>query len=330
MTAQSTGKSPKLVVVVATCNRLDQLKVSVESIIQGTRAEMQLVVADGGSADGTQQYLLDHPRITPMLQGAKLGPGRSYNEAWRQVDGDYTCWLSDDTELVPGALDRALDILQGEPKIGMVGLKTRDTMGPFVNEPYIGGISEFGIINCNHGVLPMGLLRDVGYFNEAYRFYFIDPDLTARILCAGRDVVMTRPVSVLHHRAWSQTTDPVRRNDELSQGVDNAAIYRQAFGFLREAGASRQAMRQRAPRVLDRVFRKRGLDARVLGLCRRDVGNIVNAWFTSLSDPLRTLGKPYHLVQSIPPDLLDSPGNPCRALLLNQPAAPHVRGSAHA
>ncbi|MDP3425947.1 MAG: glycosyltransferase, partial [Humidesulfovibrio sp.] len=166
MRVQPVRRGSKLVAVVATCDRLAQLKVSVESILRGTRAELQLVVADGGSSDGTQQYLLDHPRITPMLQGAKIGPGKSYNEVWRQADGDYTCWLSDDTELVPGALDLALEILQAEPKIGMVGLKTKDTMGPFVQEPYIGGISEFGIINCNHGVLPMSLLRDVGYFNE--------------------------------------------------------------------------------------------------------------------------------------------------------------------
>jgi hypothetical protein len=141
---------------------------------------------------------------------------------------------------------------------------------------------------------------------------------------------MTKAVSVLHHRAWSETTSPLRRSDELSQGVDNADIYRQAFGFLREAGASRRAVRSLSPRLLHRAFHRKSLEARVLGLCRRDINNIVNAWFTSLCDPLRTLGKPYHLVQSIPHGLLDTPRNPCRALVLNQPAGPRMRGEAHA
>lgn len=316
MSFSAAPSRPKLTVLVATCNRIEQLKVSVESILSGTRSDLNLVVADGGSTDGTQEYLTAHPRITPVLQGRKLGPAKSYNEAWRGLNSDYTCWLSDDTELVPGSLDLALDILRSDTSIGMVGLKTRDTMGPWVREPYIGGISEYGILNCNHGVLPMKLLRQVGYFNEDYKFYYIDPDLTARVLCAGRKVVFTRRVAVRHHRAWSQTTDPETRARDLANGQDAAAIYRRAFAFLKGQGmtGTKRTARALAPRLIETAFSSLPPDKARLGLYRRDVHNILNALFIRLADPLLTLGKPYHLVQAISDGVLKDPANPCREL----------------
>ena len=166
----------------------------------GTRTPIEIVAIDGGSTDGTVEYLRTEPRVTPVLQGELLGTARSYNRVWRHVETPYSCWLSDDTDLVSGSLDTAIEILDADPTIGMVGLKMKDTRGPGRHEPYRGGLSEYGILNCNHGVLRTDLARRVGFFNESYRSYMIDPDLTASILCTGHKVVMTRQVAVLQQR----------------------------------------------------------------------------------------------------------------------------------
>ena len=199
----------------------------------------------------------------------------------------------------------------------MVGLKTRDTLGPWVQEPYVGGISEYGVLNCNHGVLRLDLLRAVGCFTEAYKFYFIDPDLTAKILCAGRRVVMTRQVSVLHHRAWSESQGVSQRAASVSGGVDNAALYREFFRFLATAQGRKAGLRSRAPGIVDRLYRGRPpawTHWSRLGLSRRDVNNLLNTWFISPLDPLLSLGRPYHLTQALPQELLAHPDNPFRAL----------------
>ena len=159
------------VILVATYNRLTLLKTVVDAIERGTRTPHELIVIDGGSTDGTIGYLQSDPRITPVLQGELLGTARCYNRVWRHVESTYTCWLSDDTEIVPGSLDTAIAILDEEPTIGMVGLKMKDTKGPGRFEPYRGGISEFGVLNCNHGVFRTALGQQIGFFNEGYRSY---------------------------------------------------------------------------------------------------------------------------------------------------------------
>src|SRR4051812_26094489 len=105
------------VVLIATYNRVAMLRSVVDAIFDGTRAPLELMVIDGGSTDGTIEYIQSDPRITPVLQGQLLGTARSYNHVWRDIDSTYTCWLSDDTEIVPGSLDTALAILGADPTV---------------------------------------------------------------------------------------------------------------------------------------------------------------------------------------------------------------------
>jgi glycosyltransferase involved in cell wall biosynthesis len=309
-------RSDFLVVMVATYNRLPMLKAVVESIASGTRVPYELIVVDGGSTDGTIEYLQSHPRITPVLQGKLLGTARCYNRVWCDVRSRYSCWLSDDTDIVPGSLDTAIETLEMDPTIGMVGLKMKDTVGPGRHEPYRGGISEYGILNCNHGVLRTDLARQVGFFNEEYRSYMIDPDLTASILSTGHRVVMTRRVAVLHHREWAVKEGDEKVAREMG-GIDNFAIYRRKFAFLAPSRTLVTRIRAKAGYYIGRLlFLGVGPDAlptaRRLGLNRRDWFNLGGGRFMSVFDPLLHLGRPIHLAQSIPPTLLDAPGNPYR------------------
>ena len=299
-----------LVVLVATYNRLALLRSVVDAIEQGTRTPHELVVIDGGSTDGTIEYIEKHPRITPVLQGELLGTARCYNRAWRQVESRYSCWLSDDTDVVPGSLDTAVAILEADPTIGMVGLKMKDTKGPGRHEPYRGGISEHGILNCNHGLLRTALGRRVGFFNEEYRSYMIDPDLTASILCTGHRVVMTRDVAVLHHREWAEREGDEKPAREMG-GIDNFAIYRRKFAFLEPSRTVAAWLRAKLVWKTARVlFLGAPAEASRLGLNRRDWLNLAFGRFISVADPQRCAGRPYHLAQSIPDSLLRSPANP--------------------
>jgi GT2 family glycosyltransferase len=305
-------RSDVLVILLATCNRLELLRSVVESIARGTKTPHELIVIDGGSTDGTIEYVQSHPRITSVLQGELLGTARSYNGVWRHVESRYSCWLSDDTEVVPGSLDTAVAILDSDPTIGMVGLKMRDTRGPGRFEPYRGGISEYGILNCNHGVVRTELARRVGFFNEDYRSYMIDPDLTASVLCTGARVVMTRDVAVLHHREWSEREGDEKVAREMG-GIDNFAIYRRKFAFLAATSTIGVRVRERILRCTWRIlFLGTSPDSKRFRLNRRDWMNLAGGRFISLLDPIVHAGRPFHLAQQISSSRLASAGNPYR------------------
>lgn len=311
-------KSNHLVVVIATYNRLPQLKQALDFVISGTSSEHEVVVVDGGSDDGTVDYLKERSDVTPIFQGELVGTARAYNYAWRQIDSMYTCWLSDDTYIRPGSLDLAIDILDSEPTIGMVGLKMRDTSGPWKSQAYMGAISQLGILNCNHGVLRTDLLRSIGFFNEDYRSYMIDPDLTASVLSTGRAVVMTKEIAVLHDRVWADAGNIDAKIQRDTAGIDNHSIYEEKFRFLK-SDLTDQNNDLLSKMVRKVIFYSASPASKRFGLYRRDIEILVRGRFTHIFDLLRNFNRSYHLVQTIPDKLLESPDNPYLDLISDHP-----------
>lgn len=316
-------KSDHLTVLIATYNRLPLLQKTIDSVLRGTRVSHEIIVIDGGSTDGTIEYLRSRHDVTAVLQGERIGTSRAYNSVWREVESRYTVWLSDDTEVAGGALDRAVEILKSDASIGMVGLKMRDMLGPYRSDPYMGGISEYGILNCNHGVLPMDVLRSVGFFNEAYRSYTIDPDLTASVLASGKRVVMTREVSLWHHREWAlESGEAVDRHafsemqKEAMGGIDNLGVYRKKFEFLKKSETPALRLRRRLLRWLSAVlYWRTGPEEERWGLNSRDWYNLAGTRFIRLWDAVQNHSRVYYLVQQIPVQYLVSEKNPYRELL---------------
>lgn len=309
------NRSNYLTILIATYNRLEALKVVIDAIHAQTTCSHEIIVIDGGSTDGTIEYLESRSDITPVFQGKLLGAPRSYNEVWRQVESKYTAWLSDDTELTNNGLDLAVQILENDPEIGMVGLKTRDVIGPRTVVPYVGALSMFRILNCNHGVMPTEVARSVGFFNEDYPMYMIDPDLTASILCTGKKVVMTKPVCVLHRPEWALQDKASKKKDRL-KGVDHLEIYRRKFFFL-----EKRSLMEQFKRVVRFAFYGLYLNMlsnavmKMLVLNSRDWQNLTKAQFIHLFDPIKNRSKPYHNEQQIYRNILLRPGNPYRHLV---------------
>ncbi len=292
-------------IVVGTLDRPDYLKRCVESVIRETRRPFYLYITDAGSKAETIDYLksIASERIIPIFVGRKLGQARAYNDVFKAVDTPYVCWLSDDNEVVNNGLDLAADILERDERIGMIGLKVKDLQGPFVDAPYIGGLSTTGILNVNQGMVRTRALAAVSYFSEEFRDYGIDPDLTAKILLWGWDIVYTRPVAIHHYRLWE--TDKTSAKYALLEERQKAYLelydetYRHAFRkskqFWTAKGKAWEKIRQR----LGERYEHNSAGS-FLGLIPRDWHNIFGGRYISLLDPLLHWGRPYYLRQRMP------------------------------
>ena len=294
----------RLSVVLGSFNRLESLKRCLDSILRETRTPVVVHVADAGSTDGSQEFLksVAGPMIRPVFAGRKLGQARAYNDVFRTIEEPYVAWLSDDNQVVDGGLDLAVRILDRRPEIGMVALKTRDVQGPFLGSVYLGGVSEIGVLNVNQGLLRTQVLREVGYFSEAFGFYGIDPDLTAKVLFSGHDIVYTRPVALHHYRDWPT-------EDAAAEHAALAAMHKRSLDLYRAkyGGIGGEDRLWRAKRRFWAWFKKKlrgrydenSLTPRLGGL-PRDWNNVFLSRYISLFDPWLSLGRDYHLRQRIP------------------------------
>lgn len=293
----------KISVVVGTYNRLAQLKGCVQSILAQTQTPVRVYVTDAGSTDGTVEYLqsIASETVIPILVGEKLGQARAYNEVFAQIETPYVCWLSDDNVLVNRGLDVAAQILDEHPCIGMVALKVKDKLGPFVNAPYVGGVSIIGILNVNQGILRTPIMAQVGGFSETFRDYGIDPDLTAKVLFSGHAIVYTRAVAIHHYRNWSTDSASQEYAQQRAKQQVYLELYQQKYAAFAKGGIGAR-MKKFAWLSLRATLGISINSARpFLGLIARDWHNLFTSRYISLLDPVRCWGQPYYLLQYCPP-----------------------------
>lgn len=291
-----------IAIVVGTFNRLASLQRTIASICKETSRPFCIHVTDAGSTDGTIEYLrsLSSERIVPHFIGKRVGQAKAYNDVFSGLTTRYVCWLSDDNEVINGSLDEAARILDRRPDFGMVGLKVKDTQGPFAHAPYIGGVSPIGVLNVNQGMLRTPLLQSLGGFSEEFRDYGIDPDLTTRVLFSGNGVAYTRRIALLHYRDWGPAKDSPEFRDKMVRQHQYLELYRKKYGHLANGSIVWSLKRQLARAFRHAVSRQALSSSKTfLGGCARDWNNALSARFISTLDPIRSKNQPYHLIQKV-------------------------------
>ena len=293
-----------LSIVVGTYNRLDQIKACIDSIRAETRTPFRIYVTDAGSTDGTIEYLTSQADSTlePVFVGQKLGQARAYNDVFKRVTTPYVCWLSDDNVVVDRGLDRAVEILEADRRIGLVGLKTQDQRGPFKKSPYIGGLSTIGILNVNQGLLPTPVMNKIGGFSEAFRDYGIDPDLTAKVLFSGYDIVYTRNVALHHYRNWSEDPQSAEFAWITKRNEAAKALYTEKYGALARNAwiwKGRRAAWWAFRKAMGKRFSLNGRSA-FMGQLPRDWHNLIAGRYISPFEAMGAQTGLYHLRQHCP------------------------------
>lgn len=202
--------SKKLSFVLGSYNRLPYLMLTIESIReQVTDLECEIFVIDGGSNDGSIEWLAQQKDIILIVQhnrGEWLGKnikrrswGYFMNLGFKVAQGEYICMLSDDSLLIPGAVANGLfyldDLRNQGKKIGAGAFYFRDWSR---NNYYQVGHTLGGMMYVNHGLYLRSALEEIGFIDEEFFFYNGDSDLCLRLWQKGYEIVAC-PDSYVEH-----------------------------------------------------------------------------------------------------------------------------------
>ena len=111
-------------VVMPTLNQAAFIAESVSSVMSQGVESLELVVADGGSTDGTLGILAalaaEHPGRLRWTSAPDGGPAQAVNAAVARARGAIVGWLNSDDLYTPGAVPRALQAFARQPDAVMV------------------------------------------------------------------------------------------------------------------------------------------------------------------------------------------------------------------
>src|SRR4051795_11065143 len=116
----SAGNQPPVSIVLATYNRRDWLRMAIDSVLDQSYPNLELLVMDDGSSDETPELLEDYARRHPperfrFSRHENMGQARTLNRGYEMARGDILGYLSDDDVLALDAVSRLVPPLLATP-----------------------------------------------------------------------------------------------------------------------------------------------------------------------------------------------------------------------
>jgi glycosyltransferase involved in cell wall biosynthesis len=122
MEGSMEGRAPAVSVLIPTYNQAAYLPAAIESVLQQTWSDLELIVVNDGSTDQTRRVLRrfeSEPRIRITHQENKKLPG-ALNTGLRQARGEFLTWTSSDNLMLPTMLETLVKALRLNPEVSLV------------------------------------------------------------------------------------------------------------------------------------------------------------------------------------------------------------------
>ncbi|MBD3231331.1 glycosyltransferase [Candidatus Dependentiae bacterium] len=233
----------KISVVSGSYNRLPFLKLMIESVRNELKDfNYEIIIVDGGSDDGTLQWLLSQKDIITIVQhnrgkwnGKQIERkswGYFMNLAFKCAHGKYVCMLSDDCLVIPGAIKNGYNLFEQElstgRKIGAVAFYFRDWSKD--DNRYYVGYTLGNKLYVNHGIYLKKALEDVNYIDEStYFFYNGDGDLALKIWQKGYECIPSEGSYIEH---YPHANLGVIKSNHKKQNKDNKSYFEKWEGIF--------------------------------------------------------------------------------------------------
>ncbi len=114
---------PLVSIVLTTLNSARYLREAVDSCLGQTYRNLEFIVVDGGSTDGTLEILAGHTHPQMWLTYQKHNEGKlpgALNLGLAAARGDYLTWMQGDSIYHPNAIERMVEALETHPEVGHV------------------------------------------------------------------------------------------------------------------------------------------------------------------------------------------------------------------
>lgn len=201
-------------IITPTYNRELLLKTTIQSILNQTYKNWELIVVDDGSTDNTaqmmQQYLADE-RIK-YIKKENSGQADSLNKGALYARGDFITFLDSDDEAYPNWLEKVCEHIKDNTGIVCVGAMRKFSNGALVRE----GMHEFKFFGetmylkftCGSLFIKLGVFWAIGGYDAELKSS-IQTDLGYRLLAYLRNTQL-KTVVINEHLVQINVHDGAR------------------------------------------------------------------------------------------------------------------------
>ncbi len=210
---------PELVsIVIPVYNHFDYTKQCLDSIIEFTGCEYEIIVVDNGSTDGTPEKLKSYEKVKIIRNENNEGFPKAVNQGINAARGNYILILNNDVIVTDGWLERMVEVAQSSQSTGIVGPLSNSVSGVQLdkNAKYEsieqmhsyaarlaiknkGKVLEFPRVAFLCTLIKKDVINKIGGLDERFSpGNFEDDDFCLRAQIAGFKTVIAQDVFVHH------------------------------------------------------------------------------------------------------------------------------------
>lgn len=222
---------PTVSIVMPTCNRLQFLPATCDSVFAQTFTDWELIVADDGSDDATRAYLRGiaaRPRVTVLWLEHTGLPAVVTNAAIRRARGEYVAFLDSDDLWLPQKLARQIASLREHARCGWsyTRFMVVDSSGRITHRSPAGALPARGgwireslldgetVIAQPSVLVARALLEELGAFDEGLRMCY-DDDLWFRLAARSEVDAVDEPLTLVRRHGSHSGSDVIAWEDRL-------------------------------------------------------------------------------------------------------------------
>lgn len=214
---------PLVSVVIPTYQRAELLDEAVRSVLAQTHRELEVLVEDDGSTDGSGERLarLDDPRISYRCAPNVGRPGPVRNRGIARAGGPLVAFLDSDDVWEPAKLERQVAALEAHPELVAVSCdaswlprrgKTVLQLGADLRPSFAELLAE-NVVLTSGALVRREALVAVGAFDEDPSVQVEDFDLWLRLLRARDRSILVLREPLFRYRASADGYQPHGRRE---------------------------------------------------------------------------------------------------------------------
>jgi GT2 family glycosyltransferase len=231
------------VAVTLVCiNELDDVRRALEELRAQQGVDLEIVVVDNGSTDGSLEFLAAQPDVQLIANDENRWLSPAWMQAIQATSAPYVLFLTPDAGIEqPDAIATLRATLEVNPQVGLVGPRLLDADGndlsngafPFPTPRFviadalgvlpprrrrrsapIAGVGETERpVHLVNGALMLArrdALAQIGFLDERFKLYWEEIDLCKRLGDAGWRIMLVPAVTAAHRGKGSPTPGRVR------------------------------------------------------------------------------------------------------------------------
>ena len=217
----ATAGNGKVAVIIPNYRGEHFLPGLLESLARQTWPNLEVLVVDNDSQDGSEAVVRRFPNARWIPTGANRGFAHAVNRGAREAgDAEFLALLNNDTEVEPDWARSQVEALRADPRLGMVGARIYQkgfdrrinihahVLGSDLRSYNLGagdqdhgqwddGGRVLGVSGCSM-MIRGEAFRDVGEFDERFFLCYEDLDFSLRMFWRGWDCRVVHE-AVCHH-----------------------------------------------------------------------------------------------------------------------------------